>query len=504
MSLHLALDQSTSATKALLFDEAGRLLDKEAREHRQYYPQPGWVEHDAEEIWQNTLTVLGALVARQAGQGSEIACLSLTNQRETVVVWERASGRPLHPAIVWQCRRGDPLCAEQAAAGRAEAIHRRTGLRLDAYFSGSKLQWLVRHQPEVRRALAEGRALVGTVDSYLIYRLTGGAVHATDSTNASRTLLFDIGRLRWDEELCGWWEVPGSALPEVRESTAQFGATTLEGRLARPLPICGVMGDSQASLFAQRCFEPGMAKVTFGTGSSVLLNIGSTPRLSDRGVVTALAWVHRGVPTYAFEGIIISSAATLAWLRDGLGLIGDFAEAEQLARGIPDNDGVYLVPAFSGLGLPYWRPEARAAITGLSAQSDRRHLARATLEAIAYQLRDVLEAMRSEAGLPLRGVFGDGGPTANRLLMQFTADLTGVELRIAAMPDGSGFGAALAGMLGTGRFGSLKELADLPRSDMLYHPVMPPERARRLYAGWQQAVRQVLGEPTPSSREKSS
>jgi len=488
----LALDQSTSATKALLFEKNGHLLDKESREHRQYYPRPDWVEHDAEEIWQNTLAVLRTILARHADRIDDLVCLSLTNQRETVVVFDRATGRPLYPAIVWQCRRGDFLCAEQVKAGREPAIHARTGLRLDAYFSGSKLQWLIRQHPELRRKLATGEALIGTIDAYLVYRLTGGAVFATDATNASRTLLYDIGRLRWDNELCDWWEVPRTALPEVRESAAHFGATTLEGTLARALPICGVMGDSQASLFAQRCFEPGMAKVTFGTGSSVLLNIGSKLRLSDHGVVSALAWVHGGVPTYAFEGIIISSAATLAWLRDRLGLIADFAETEKLAMAVPDNHGVYLVPAFSGLGLPHWRPDARAAIVGLSAHSDRRHVIRAALESIAYQLRDVLEAMRTEAAVPLRGLQCDGGPTVNRFLMQFTSDLVGIELRIASMSDGSALGAALAGMLGMGVYKSLEEVAAVPHDDRVYQPSMSADNAQRLYAGWQRAVRQIL------------
>jgi len=494
MPLVLALDQSTSATKALLFDERGRALDRESREHRQYHPQPGWVEHDAEEIWQNTLAVARTLLARHAGRHEELACLSLTNQRETIVVFDRATGRPLHPAIVWQCRRGDSLCAEQAKAGRAAAIHSRTGLRLDAYFSGSKLQWLVRHHPGLGRRLAAGEALAGTVDAYLIYRLTRGEIFATDVTNASRTLLYDIGRLAWDRELCAWWEIPPAALPEVRESSARFGATTLDGVLDHPVPICGVMGDSQASLFAQRCFAPGMAKVTFGTGSSVLLNIGSTLRLSDHGVVSTLAWVHGGVPTYAFEGIIISSAGTLAWLRDQLGVIADFAETEPLARAVPDNHGVYLVPAFAGLGLPHWRPDARAAIVGLSAHSDRRHVVRAALESIAYQLRDVLEAMRAEAAVPMRELRADGGPTANRFLMQFTADLVGVKLRVATLPDGSALGAALAGLLGLGTYKSLAELAAGGHDDMVYRPLMPADDAQRLYAGWQTAVRRVLAD----------
>ncbi len=504
MSLILALDQSTSATKALLFAGDGQLLDQEARGHEQHYPRPGWVEHDAEELWQNTLAVLRDLMRRQADRAKDVAGLAITNQRETIVVFERGTGRPLRPAIVWQCRRGDALCAEQERAGRGPEIHARTGLRLDAYFSGSKLQWLVRHEPDVRRRVERGEALIGTIDAYLIYRLTRGAVFATDATNASRTLLFDINRLGWDDELCAWWEVPRAALPEVRDCTARFGETTAEGAFPRPLPICGVMGDSQATLFAQRAFEPGMAKVTFGTGSSVLLNIGTKPRPSGRGIVTALAWKLGNEATYAFEGIIISSAATLAWLRDQLGLIADLAEVERLAASVPDCQGVHLIPAFSGLGLPHWRPDVRAAITGLSAHSDRRHVIRAALESMAYQLCDALEAMRGEAGLPLRGLAADGGPTANRLLMQFTADLAEVELRVSPVADGSALGVALAGLLGLGVCSSLKDVTALPYRDMVYRPTMPPAMARGLHAGWRQAVSQLLATPAvPSNHSRS-
>jgi glycerol kinase len=492
MSLFLALDQSTSATKALLFDAEGRPLDREARDHRQHYPQPGWVEHDAEEIWQNTLAVLKGLLTRQSSRISELAALSITNQRETIVVFERGTGRPLHPAIVWQCRRGDRFCSEHAAAGREALLHRKTGLKLDAYFSASKLQWLVRSQPALRAKLDDGSALIGTIDTYLIYRLTEGKVFATDSTNASRTLLFDISRLRWDEELCAMWEVPLRALPEVRECSAHFGDTTLEGLLPRPLPIRGVMGDSQASLFAQRCFAAGSAKVTFGTGSSVLLNIGAQPRLSTKGVLTALAWTHAGAATYAFEGIIISSASTLTWLRDQLGLAVDVPTLEKLAREAGDNGGVYLVPAFTGLGLPHWKPSARAAISGLSSHSDRRHVARAAFESIAYQIREALDAMRAESGVPVGVLHADGGPTASQFLMQFTADLIGAELRVATMSDCSPLGAVLAGQLGLGVRRDLTELSQVPRDDVVYRPLLPPERIHALFAGWQAAVRQVL------------
>jgi glycerol kinase len=488
--LILALDQSTSATKALLFEADGRLVDRESAEHRQFYPQSGWVEHDAEEIWQNTLRTLRAVLARQTARAGEIAGLSLTNQRETIVIFSRATGRPLLPAIVWQCRRSEALCAEHVAAGHEALVRARTGLKIDPYFSASKLQWLIRRDPALLAQLESGEALIGTVDAYLIYRLTGGAVFACDSTNASRTLLYDITRLRWDEELCALWEVPRRALPEVRESFARFGETTLDGALAKPLPICGVMGDSQAALFAHGCFTPGEAKVTFGTGSSVLLNIGSQPRLSERGVLTALAWVRGGVPVYAFEGIIISAASTLTWLRDQLGLVEKLDGVEALATAVPDNGGVYLVPAFSGLGFPHWAPAARALLTGLSTHSDRRHVVRAALESISYQLRDAFAVMRAEAAVPVGAVHCDGGPTANRFLMQFTAEMTGAELRVAPMADCSALGAARAGLIGLA--GSTGALATQPQSDSVYTPTLAPAEVERLAAGWRQAVQQAL------------
>jgi glycerol kinase len=489
----LALDQSTSATKALLFTSEGRLVDKESREHKQHYPQPSWVEHDADEIWDNTLATLRALCDRHADLiAGDTVCLSLTNQRETIVIFDRVTGSPLHNALVWQDRRGDALCASHIAAGREPLVQQKTGLKIDGYFSGSKLQWLVQNKPDLAAKLADGSALIGTIDAYLIYRLTLGRVFATDSTNASRTLLFDLTTLTWDAELCALWQVPLKALPEVRDSTARFGETTLDGALAQPLPIAGVMGDSQAALFAQRCYQPGSAKVTFGTGSSILLNIGAKPRFSTRGVVTTLAWVHAGVPTYAFEGIIISSASTLTWLRDQLGVLRDFSEVEKLARELPDNGGVYLVPAFSGLGLPHWQPDARAAIVGLSSHSDRRHVVRAGLESISYQIRDALDAMRADAGVPLSGLHGDGGATTNSFLMQFTADLAGAELRVATMSDCSPLGAALAGLLGLGTFRSLAEIAAAPRNDLVYQPSMPAALSASYYTGWQRAVQQVL------------
>jgi glycerol kinase len=494
MDCILALDQSTSATKAMLFTTAGDLLDKEARDHAQFYPRPGWVEHDAEEIWQNVLATTRALLDRRA-PGVNVVALSLTNQRETFVVFERGTGRPLHRAIVWQCRRSEELCAAAAANRQSEFVAASTGLRLDPYFSGSKMQWLVRQRPALRRQLEAGEALIGTIDAYLIHRLTEGAVFACDSTNASRTLLFDVQQLKWSAALGALWEVPLNALPEVRDSTAHFGETTLGGVLNRPVPICGVMGDSQAALFAHGCFQPGDAKVTLGTGSSVLLNIGPRFQRSPSGVVTALAWTLQGRPTYAFEGLIISAASALTWLRDQLRLIESLDGIEEMATSIPDSGGVHLVPAFSGLGLPYWTPTARAAIVGLSAHSDRRHLVRAAQESIAFQLNDALGVLRQDAGVRLAAIHADGGPTRNAFLMQFTADITGAELRLAAFAECSAWGAAMAGLFGLGRRGTLAELARLGRQGQRYAPKMGAEQSELLVRNWRHAVRQTILPP---------
>ncbi|MCC5806876.1 MAG: glycerol kinase GlpK [Opitutales bacterium] len=492
MPRFLVIDQSTSATKALLFDASGRVLDRESRDHRQHYPRPGWVEHDASEIRANTFAALNALLARHGDDLGDIRSLSLTNQRETVVVFDRQTGEPLAPAVVWQCRRGAPLCEAHLEAGHGDTVAQRTGLRIDPYFSASKLQWLVENNSTVAARLADGSAAAGTIDAFLIHALTEGKVLATDHTNACRTLLYNIDRLEWDADLCKLWKVPRRALPEVRDSTAAYGETDLGGLLPRAVPIQGVMGDSHASLLAQRCFEPGSAKVTFGTGSSILMTLGPQRRDSSRGVVTTLAWVHGGQPTYAFEGIVISSASTLVWLRDQLGILPGIAEAESIARSIPDNGGVYLVPAFTGLGLPHWKPEARAAVTGLSAQSDRRHIVRAALESIAYQLRDALDAMGEDAGAAPKAVHADGGPTANNFLMQFTADLTGARLRVADTSDGSPLGAVLAGMWGAGILNGPAAIAALPHEGRTYTPQLDEAEVARLYDGWQAAVRKTL------------
>ncbi|MCA9237172.1 MAG: glycerol kinase GlpK [Planctomycetales bacterium] len=491
MSLLIALDQSTSATKAVLVDATGCVLDRASRDHRQIYPQAGWVEHDAGEIWTNVLAVIAEVAERNAGALFELAGVSIANQRETFVVFDRATGEPLHNAIVWQCRRGAPICRELVDAGHEPNVQAKTGLKLDTYFPAAKIAWLLRERPDLAARLRDGSAAASTIDAYLVHRLTGGDVFATDHTNASRTLLYNVNTLGWDAELCELFGVPLDALPEVRESAARFGATNAQGALPRTVPICGVMGDSQASLFAQRCFEPGQGKATFGTGTSVMLNVGHEPLPSTPSAVLALAWVLDGQPTYAYEGLINYSAATIAWVRDQLGLIADVGESETLAREVADNGGVYLVPAFAGLSAPHWRPDARAAIVGMSGHTSRAHLVRAALESIAYQLRDVLDALRAESGVAPQTLAVDGGPTRNAFLMQFIADLTRVELRVADAPESSALGAAQAGMIALG-LRTAAELAREARSSVSYAPQMPAAEADALYAGWQQAVQRVL------------
>ncbi len=492
MTTILALDQSTSGTKALLFDTAGAILDKAAKPHQQHYPQPGWVEHNAEEIYANVLAVLGEVVQRQRDKLPSLAALSITNQRETFVIFERETGAPLYNAIVWQCRRGEPICAELIDAGHNDLVKRLTGLPIDTYFPAAKIAWLLRERPDLLARLNDGSALLGTIDVYLVYRLTGGAVFATDHTNACRTLLYDINDLAWSVELCTLFGVPIHALPSVYESSASFGATDLEGLLDTPLPIQGVMGDSQTALFAQGCYTPGMGKITFGTGSSVLLNIGAQRQETDNGLVTTIAWALNGQPTYALEGITNFTGAIVAWLTDQLGVLDSPAASADLAASVPDNGGVYLVPAFVGLSAPYWAPNARAGILGLTPAATKAHVVRAGLEAIAYRLRDVLDVMRESAGVDLTLIHADGGMVQNTFLMQFVADMTGLTVRTAAVPELSAWGAALSGLLGVGVYNSLDDLAALAHASGDYTPTMDAAQRATLYDGWRQAVRQIL------------
>ncbi len=470
MKYILAIDQSTSASKAMLFDLKGQLLDKVSLLHEQIYPQPGWVEHDGEEIYNNVVNSVRLLLDQNKGVEKDLLCLSITNQRETILVFDRDTGKPIYNAIVWQCRRGSEICTGLIDEGKNELFSRRLDLPIDTYFSASKIKWLVDNDEEISSKLSNGEALIGTMETYLIYRLTKGKTFASDQTNACRTLLYNINTFQWDAELCEVFNVPINALPEVRESSALFGSTDVEGVLSTPLPICGVMGDSQAALFAQRCYQPGSAKITLGSGSSVLLNIGETMNRSNSGIVTTLAWGYAGKPTYAFEGIINFAGATIAWMKDQMGLIDDVAETEQIARSVEDNGGVYLVPGFVGLSAPYWEPEAKAAILGLTPSSKKAHIVRAALESIAYRVRDVLSLMVKDAGVEMRFIHADGGAVNNHFLMQFIADMLGITVRASNLPELSALGAVFSGLLGMEVVKSVDELKELPMESVDYAP----------------------------------
>ncbi|TWT97690.1 Glycerol kinase [Botrimarina colliarenosi] len=491
MSYQIAIDQSTSATKALLVDAHGQVIDACSADHRQHYPQPGWVEHDAAEIWNNVVQTTKTLCERNRDKLAEVGGVAITNQRETFVVFDRQSGEPLDNAVVWQCRRGDAICQELRDAGGEGLVAAKTGLRIDSYFSGPKITWTLRQRDVIAGAIRRGVACVGTVDCYLVHRLTGGRTFATDATNASRTLLMDVTQRRWDPALCELFETPIECLPEIRESSANFGETDLGGALPCAVPICGVMGDSQASLFAQRCYAPGDVKATFGSGTSVLLNIGHEFRSPPQGAITALAWVVDGRSTYAWEGLINYSAATLSWLKDQLGLIATFDEVEPLASSVESSEGVYLVPAFSGMGAPYWNADARAALIGMSGFTNRAHVVRAALESIAYQVADVLASL-SSSGVEPRALQVDGGPTRNGLLMQLVADYAGCELNATEESNLSAIGAALAGKLGLGWVASLDDLRELPRPCRQFMPAIPASQSHDLLAGWRRAVARVL------------
>jgi glycerol kinase len=495
MTFILTIDQSTSATKALLFGKSGELVDQKSVAHEQIFPQPGWVEHDAEEIYQNTIKSVRTLLDRNEDKVKDLLCLSITNQRETFVLFDRETGQPLYNAIVWQCRRGDEFCKQLVSEGNEDTVHELTGLKIDTYFPASKLRWLLDARPDLRTKLKDGSVLFGTIDTYLIYRLTGGKIYATDHTNASRTLFYDIEKLSWNQELCQIFGLEFGELPEIRESATVYGYSDLEGCINQHIPICGVMGDSQAALFAQRCFEPGGAKVTFGTGSSVLLNIGHEKQLSARGTVTALAWVLEGQATYAFEGIINFTGATIAWLRDQLQMIANPAETETLAQSVSDSAGVYFIPAFVGLSAPYWRADARAAILGMTPSTTRVHIVRAAVESIGYIVTDVLKAMGEDAGVKLSTIHADGGAVSNAFLMQFVADMNQLKVRAAQTPELSALGAVFNGFLGLKVYKSLDDLKKLPAGFTEYRSSMSIDRATELFAGWQAAVQQVLYQP---------
>jgi len=490
----LALDQGTTSSRAILFDRAGRIAGAAQEEFLQIYPQPGWVEHDPEAIWNTQLNTARQALARAGVEASQVAAIGLTNQRETTLVWDRQTGKPLSNAIVWQCRRTAPLCDRLRADGWADPIRARTGLVVDAYFSGTKLAWLLEHVPGLRQKAGRGQALFGTVDTFLIWRLSGGRLHITDVSNASRTMLYNIHTLDWDEEILAELRIPRAMLPQVRPSSQFYGLADA-GLLGAAVPIAGAAGDQQAALFGQTCFAPGQAKNTYGTGCFLLLNTGRQAVASQCGLLTTVAWqlADGDAVTYALEGSVFIAGAAIQWLRDGLGIITHAAESQALAGDVADSGGVYFVPAFVGLGAPYWDAYARGTIVGLTRGTDRRHLVRAALEAICYQSRDLLEAMAADSGIRLQALRADGGAAANDLLLQLQADLLGVTVQRPAITETTALGAAYLAGLAVGYWSGLDEIATQWRAEAEFIPAMPAQQRDALYAGWQRAVERARG-----------
>ena len=484
----LAVDQSTQGTKGLLFNEDGELICRADRPHRQIISPLGWVSHDPEEIRRNTLAVCRDVVEKSGIDKGSIAAFGISNQRETTVAWDSATGESICDAIVWQCARAEAVC--ERLSDMAGTVRARTGMNLSPYFPAAKMAWIMENVPEAGRLADAGRLCFGTVDSWLLYFLTREEVHCTDYSNASRTQLFDISRLRWDRELCKAFGVPAEALPEVRMSDSVFGTTDLDGYLDKPIPICGVLGDSHGALFGQDCRRPGQVKATYGTGSSVMMNIGSEPRFSEDGLVTSLSWGMNGKVEYVFEGNLNYTGAVMTWLRKDVGLIENDAEATELAESANPNDRTYFVPAFSGLGAPYWDSRASGLLTGVSRTTGRAEIAKACLECIAYQITDLTELMRRDAGVELASLRVDGGPTASGYLMQFQADMARASVEVPNLQELSGMGAAYAAGISAGIYDPDRVYEHVKRT--VYSPNMAPERRDELYRGWQAAVRQVL------------
>jgi glycerol kinase len=486
----LAIDQGTTGSTCLVFDAAGELQGRAFREFTQHFPKPGWVEHDAAEIWDVTQAVAGEALDDAGVAVGELLAVGITNQRETVCAWDPSTGEPLHHALVWQDRRTAGRCDELRRQGHEAMIRMRTGLVLDPYFSGTKIEWLLQNVDGLAQRAQEGRAVFGTIDSWLTFKLTGE--HVTDQSNASRTLLYDITRREWDDELCAMLGVPRRALPQVLPSIGTFGTTRPEALHGHAVPVAGIAGDQQAALYGQACLDPGMGKNTYGTGSFVLMNAGTTPPPTPPGLLTTIAWGIGQRTVYALEAAIFVTGAAVQWLRDGLGIIERASDTDALARSLDSNDGVYLVPALTGLGSPHWDPYARGTIVGLTRGTGRAHLARATLEAIAYQTVDAARAMESASGTPLTELKADGGATANAWLMQFQADMLGVPVVVPEVPETTALGAALLAGVGAGVF-SQQAVTDRTGEQTRYEPAMGADERGQLLADWQRAVERSRG-----------
>lgn len=487
----LALDQGTTSSRAIVFDHESNILTVAQQEFTQIFPQPGWVEHNAMEIWATQLSVAQKALQQANIGASEIAAIGITNQRETTVVWDRHNGEPIHHAIVWQDRRTAPLCEELKSAGHEALVRNKTGLVIDAYFSGTKVRWMLDNVPGARAKAEKGDLLFGTIDSWLTWKLTGGKVHVTDYSNASRTLLFNIHTLDWDDELLSLLDIPRQMLPAALSSSEIYGHTETS-LLGGSIPVAGMAGDQQAALFGQACHTPGMVKNTYGTGCFMLMNTGTEAVASTAGLLTTVAWGLNGQATYALEGSVFIAGAAIQWLRDGLKLIDESPDSEFFALKVPDTGGVYVVPAFAGLGAPYWDMYARGAIFGLTRGTSKAHLVRATLESLAYQTKDVLVAMEKDAGVALKTVRVDGGASANNLLMQFQSDILGVEVQRPVIVETTALGAAYLAGLATG-FWTMEDISAKWQLDRAFQPNMLDNQRDKLYSGWQKAVERTMG-----------
>ncbi len=495
MTYLLALDQGTSSSRSIVFDAAGHIVAQAQQELTQIYPQPGWVEHDPQEIWRTQLATAREALARAGIQARAVHAIGITNQRETTVVWNRATGLPIHHAIVWQDRRAEPACVSLRERGLGDTIQAKTGLLVDAYFSGTKLKWILDHVPGARQQAADGELAFGTVDSWLIWRLTGGAVHATDVSNAARTLLFNVHTNQWDPELLAALDIPANLLPSVKPSSALYGEVSPD-LLGHAIPIGGVAGDQQSALFGQACFKAGMVKNTYGTGCFMLMHTGNRFQTSHNGLITTSAAQVTTQTEFAIEGSVFVGGAVVQWLRDGLHAIPDSGAVQALAQSVPDSGGVMVVPAFTGLGAPYWKPDARGTITGLTRGSTMAHIARAALESIAFQSAALLQAMRRDAaeagGAAMAELRVDGGACVNDLLMQFQADLLGIAVVRPVVTETTALGAAYLAGLATGVYRNTDEIAELWRSERRFLPTLQPERAKELMERWEHAVRQTV------------
>lgn len=484
----LSIDQGTTSSRAILFNKKGELVHSSQKEFRQSYPKPGWVEHNANEIWGTVLSVLAAVLTESGVQQTQIAGIGITNQRETTVVWDKRTGQPVYPAIVWQSRQTQAIVDGLKKDGQEEWFREKTGLQLDPYFSGTKVKWILDNVEGARESAEKGDLLFGTIDSWLIWKMTDGAVHVTDYSNASRTLLYNIYELEWDEEICKKLDIPMSMLPEVKSSSEVYGDTDPSVFFGQRVPIAGIAGDQQAALFGQHCVDKGMAKNTYGTGCFMLMNTGEEPVKSDNGLLTTIAWGLDGKVIYALEGSVFVAGSAIQWLRDGLRMLKTSADSEDYANRVPSTDGVYVVPAFVGMGTPYWDSEARGSVFGLTRGTEKEHFIRATLESLAYQTKDVLDCMEEDSGIKIQLLRADGGAVANTFLMQFQSDILGKDVELARLNETTALGAAYLAGLATGFWQDLSEIEELSSTQKVYRSSMTESDREILYKGWKKAV----------------